>query len=78
MADPARKLPGAHDGDRLRPPRVRKLADRIIESQVREIAEMRMLMDDIERTGERGTRELAPRSAELTAEMEREASRILH
>jgi hypothetical protein len=34
-------------------PRVRKLADGIIESQVREIAEMKLLIDDIERSGSR-------------------------
>ena len=50
-------------------PRVRALADRIIESQVREIAEMKLLIDDIARHGERGTTELAARSAELTPEM---------
>lgn len=54
-------------------PRVRELADQIIESQVREIAEMKMLIDEIDRNGERGTTALPPRSAELTPEMEREA-----
>jgi hypothetical protein len=39
---------------RLSDPRVRALADRIIESQVREIREMEMLITDIERDGERG------------------------
>jgi hypothetical protein len=34
-------------------PRVRKLADGIIESQVREIEEMKRLIEDIERNGER-------------------------
>jgi hypothetical protein len=52
-------------------PRVRKLADGIIESQVREIAEMKQLIDDIERNGERGKTALPARSAELTPEMER-------
>ena len=59
-------------------PRVRKLADEIIESQVREIAEMKLLIDDIARNGERGTTELPARSAEVTPEMElkiREAMR---
>ena len=51
-------------------PRVRKLADEIIESQVREIAEMKLLIDDIARNGERGTTELPARSAEVTPEME--------
>ena len=54
-------------------PRVRELADQIIESQVREIAEMKLLIDDLDRNGERGTTPLPPRSAELTPEMEREA-----
>ena len=54
-------------------PRVRRLADQIIESQVREIAEMNLLLEDIARNGERGTNELPARSAELTPEMEREA-----
>jgi uncharacterized protein (DUF305 family) len=34
-------------------PRVRELADQIIESQLREIAEMKSLIDDIARHGER-------------------------
>ena len=34
-------------------PRVRALADSIIESQLREIAEMKQLIEDIERNGER-------------------------
>ena len=51
-------------------PRVRKLADEIIESQVREIAEMKLLIDDIARNGEAGTTELPARSAEVTAEMQ--------
>ena len=54
-------------------PRVRELADKIIEAQVREIAEMKLLLADIERSGERGTTELPPRPAILTPEMEREA-----
>ena len=52
-------------------PRVRKLADGIIESQVREIAEMKQLIDDIERNGERGKALLPARSTEVTPEMER-------
>lgn len=51
-------------------PRVRKIADGIIESQVREIAEMKLLIDDIAKNGERGTGKLAARSAELTPEAE--------
>jgi hypothetical protein len=51
-------------------PRVRELADEIIESQVREIAVMKLLIDDIARNGEQGATELPPRSAEVTPEME--------
>ena len=58
-------------------PRVRKLADQIIESQVREIAEMKLLIHDIDRNGERGTTALPPRSATLTPELEREAREAL-
>jgi hypothetical protein len=50
-------------------PRVRKLADEIIESQVREIAEMKLLIEDIERNGERGTTPLPARSTEVTSDM---------
>jgi hypothetical protein len=50
-------------------PRVRQLADEIIEAQVREILEMKMLIEDIERNGERGEQPLPPRSAETTPEM---------
>lgn len=52
-------------------PRVRKLADGIIESQVREIAEMKLLIDDIGRNGKRGDQELPARAAEVTPDMER-------
>jgi hypothetical protein len=47
-------------------PRVRELADQIIEAQFREIAEMQVLIDDIEQNGERGTTELPARSTEIT------------
>ena len=50
-------------------PRVRKLADGIIESQVREIAQMKILIDDIEHHGERGSTELPARTAEVTPDM---------
>lgn len=52
-------------------PRVRKLADEIIEAQVREIEQMKRLLEDIERDGERGGAELPPVPAELTPDMER-------
>lgn len=51
-------------------PRVRELADQIIESQVREIAEMKLLIEDIGRNGERAERELPARPAVVTPEME--------
>lgn len=50
-------------------PRVRELADQIIASQVREIAEMKALLEDIDRNGERGATPLAPREAEVTPDM---------
>ena len=53
-------------------PRVRKLADEIIEAQVREIEQMKLLIDDIDRNGERGEDELPPRSTEVTPDMVRE------
>lgn len=52
-------------------PRVRKLADEIIASQVREIEEMKLLIEDIERNGKRGEIELPPRSTEVTPDMAR-------
>ena len=55
---------------RITDPRVRELADQIIESQVREIEEMKRLIDDLRMNGSRGSRPLPARSAELTAEME--------
>ena len=51
-------------------PRVRKLADEIIESQVREIAVMKLLIRDLESRGARGAAELPPRPAAVTPEME--------
>jgi len=51
-------------------PRVRNLADEIIESQVREIAEMKLLIDDIARNGQRGRAKLPARPAEVTPEMQ--------
>ena len=52
-------------------PRVRKLADGIIESQVREIAEMKLLIADISRNGNRGHVALTPRTTEVTPTMKR-------
>lgn len=53
-------------------PRVRRLADGIIESQIREIAEMKLLIEDIDREGKRGTTKLPSRSAQVTPDMEPE------
>jgi hypothetical protein len=50
--------------------RVRKLADEIIASQVREIREMELLIEDIERNGSRGDSILPARQAEITPDME--------
>ena len=50
-------------------PRVRELADKIIESQVKEIAEMKLLTRDIARNGSRGEEALPPRTAHVTTEM---------
>lgn len=51
-------------------PRVRELADDIIEAQVLEIALMQRLLEDIAARGERGTTDLPPRSTEITPEMQ--------
>jgi hypothetical protein len=58
---------------RIRDPRVRELADQIISSQVREIREMELLVEDIERRGRRGERVLPARAAAITPEMERQS-----
>ena len=50
-------------------PRVRRLADTIIQSQMTEIAEMKLLIDDIDRQGERGDAAIPPVSTEMTPEM---------
>lgn len=51
---------------RISDPRVRMLADEIIRSQLREIAEMKLLIADIDRHGERGDTVLAPSVPEPT------------
>jgi hypothetical protein len=58
-------------------PRVRELADQIIESQLIEIREMKLLIADIEQSGERGERKLPARSAHMTPEMEAQARQAL-
>ncbi|MBN9072092.1 MAG: DUF305 domain-containing protein [Rhizobiales bacterium] len=56
----------------IRDPRVRKLADGIIRAQVMEIAEMKLLVGDIERNGTRGSTRLPPLTAALTQDMQPE------
>ena len=53
----------------IRDPRVRRLADEIIATQVREIREMKLLLDDIARNGPRGTTALPARPAVVTPDM---------
>jgi uncharacterized protein (DUF305 family) len=50
-------------------PRVRKLADKIIAGQVREIAEMKALIRDIDENGKRGQRPLPAVEAKVTPDM---------
>lgn len=50
--------------------RVRKLADKIIEGQIREIAEMKLLIEAIYQNGTRNNTPLPPRTTEITPEME--------
>ena len=55
-------------------PRVRELADAIIKAQVKEIAEMKLLLKDIEKNGEMGDgTPIPPRSAKLSPELLEEA-----
>jgi len=59
---------------RISDPRVRKLADDIIEAQVREIMAMKLLLADIARNGERGDNAMLPaRAADITPEIEKDA-----
>lgn len=53
-------------------PRVRKLADGIIRSQVMEIQEMKLLINDIDSNGEKGSADLPAISTEVTPDMESE------
>ena len=62
---------------RISDPRVRELADQIIASQVREIAEMKLLIADIERNGERGDQPLPARPAVMDAAMEAEVRDVV-
>lgn len=59
-------------------PRVRKLADSIIEAQVKEIAEMKLLIEDIERNGEMGDgMPLPAQTTDLTSELLQEAKKAV-
>lgn len=58
-------------------PRVRELADTIIKSQVLEIAEMQLLLEDISQNGKWGTIKLPARSTEITPEMKREIEQVV-
>jgi uncharacterized protein (DUF305 family) len=53
----------------IRDPRVRALADKIIQSQVREIEEMKILTADIGRNGRRANAPLPAVAAEITPDM---------
>lgn len=53
----------------IRDPRVKALADDIIEAQVREIAQMKWLLEDIDRNGRLGNETLPRVSARLTPEL---------
>jgi hypothetical protein len=55
----------------IRDPRVKALADDIIESQTREIAEMKWLLADIDRNGRLGDRTLPRAAAVLTPDLKR-------
>lgn len=60
----------------IRDPRVRYLADRITRDQVKEIVEMKMLIDDIERRGRRADAPLPAGPAALTPEAAAEAKAL--
>ncbi|MBN8831295.1 MAG: DUF305 domain-containing protein [Sphingomonadales bacterium] len=61
----------------IRDPRVRYLADRIIRDQVKEIAEMKMLIEDIQQNGRRGNAPLVAGPATLKSEGASEARELL-
>lgn len=61
----------------IRDPRVRYLADRITRDQVKEIAEMKMLLRDIEQNGRRGNEPLAARPASLDRKGAQEARDLI-
>ena len=61
----------------IRDPRVRRLADDIIRAQVKEIAQMKLLVNDIEKNGSRGDRTLPAQPAELTPDMKSEIEKAV-
>lgn len=61
----------------IRDPRVRYLADRIIRDQVKEIAEMKMLLADIDKKGREGNVRLAAGPTALKPEGAQEAKELL-
>lgn len=61
----------------IRDPRVRYLADRITRDQVKEIAEMKMLIEDIDRHGRRANAPLPAGPATLKPEGVKEAQDLL-
>jgi hypothetical protein len=61
----------------IRDPRVRYLADRIIRDQVKEIAEMKMLIDDIEKHGRRADVPRPAGPAAMTPKDAQEAKDLL-
>ena len=52
--------------------RVRRLADRIIQGQMKEITEMKLLIDDIDRNGSRGQSRLPPVAAAVPPQFDAE------
>ncbi|WP_181700882.1 DUF305 domain-containing protein [Chthonobacter albigriseus] len=62
----------------IRDPRVRHLADKIIRDQVKEIAEMKMLLGDIEQHGRRGDTPLDAGPANLRDEGASEAKELVN
>jgi hypothetical protein len=61
----------------IRDPRVRYLADRITRDQVKDIAEMKLLLQDIQQHGRRSDRPLPAAPAEMKPEGEAEARDLL-
>lgn len=61
----------------IRDPRVRYLADRITRDQVKEIAEMKRLLDDIEKNGRRADAPLPAAPAELGPKGAREVDDLV-